>query len=122
VVVVKGLDPAYMFEFEVRMRETFPEIEEIFTTPTTSATNPAGRPIGRYNLLCTKENFASLARRLYKELDSFYRYYLSQHGLEATVLDETVGVVSRFPVKYRYGEASEISENSFVTRDSYMSS
>jgi hypothetical protein len=54
--------------------------------------------------------------------DSFYRDYLSQHSLEATALDETVGVVSRFPGKYHDGEASDISENSSATRDFYMSS
>jgi hypothetical protein len=88
-----------MFEFEWRMLEKYPEIKDIFITPTTSTKNPAGRPIGRYNLLCTTENFVSLASRLYKELDSFCHEYLGH----------AVGVVSKFPGKYQDGQSSDIS-------------
>lgn len=122
IVVVKGLDPDHMFEFDLRLKETYPDIEDIFITPTTSGKNPAGRPIGRYNLLCDKEKFVSLARRLYNELDSFYNEYLIHKGLESTAVDETVGVVSKFPGKHQDGLASDISESTINTRDSYMSS
>jgi hypothetical protein len=121
VVAVKGLHPAYMFRFSEVLTANYPAIEDIFSTPKTSELNPVGKPIGRYNLLCTKENFVDLATKLSAELAEIYQEYLIKSDIETSALDETVEVVSRFPGKRGLRQEDEFSGTTIKSRDSLIS-
>ena len=123
IVAVKGLNPEYMPTFESVLRDRFPDITAVYSTPTTSSTNSFGTPIGRYNLLCHVDHFVSLAQQLGKELPSLYLTHVAQHGGTPVDTDEPVAVTSRYPGSSRYGDGdSELSEGSLSTRNSFYSS
>jgi hypothetical protein len=122
VVAVKGLNPEHMPTFEKFLRNRFPAIEAVYSTPTTTSANPSGKPIGRYNLLCLVHQFVSLAQQLGEELSSLYNDHVAQHGVTPADTDEPVAVVSRYPGSSRYGDGdSEWSEHSLSTRNSFYS-
>jgi hypothetical protein len=83
--------------------------------------NPGGQPTGRYNLLCTKENFVTLAKRLSVELPPLYHDFMTQKGIESSALDETVEVVSNFPGEFGQRSDDEFSGTTIQSRDSYIS-
>jgi hypothetical protein len=64
VVVVEGIQPDQIFEFEVTLCQQFPEIESILPTLKSTARNNHGLLIGRYNILCKKSMFSTLVREI----------------------------------------------------------
>jgi hypothetical protein len=78
IIAVKGLNPAHMFHFSEILRANFSKNEDIFATPNTFDLNPGGQPLGRYNLLCTKDDFIELATSLSISLASTYQTFLTQ--------------------------------------------
>jgi hypothetical protein len=122
IVAVKGLHPDRMFQFETRLQELYPEIEAVYSTPSTFTPNPAKRPLGRYNLLCSKANFLPLAQKLSTDLAPLYMKFLAQEDDSFREGDEPVEMVSRLPGEGAWWkDSSDLSESSLSTRDSFTS-
>ena len=121
VVAVKGLHPGHMFHFSEVLRANYSEIDDILATNKTFDLNPGGKPTGRYNILCAKDNFVTLAKRLSVELPTLYHDFMTQKGIEISALDEEVEVVSKFPGKFGHRSDDEFSGTTIQSRDSYIS-
>jgi hypothetical protein len=111
IVAIKGIRPDHMFQFDVELRKTHPEILQVFRTPTTNYLNCGGEPIGRYNLLCKTKDFVTLANTLNTTLAETYRTFLQR--MEISTFDthhaEDVCVVSRFPLARSPGSQTSIT-------------
>jgi hypothetical protein len=97
VVAVEGILPDHFFRFEATLRQQFPEIENVLPTLKSTAHNHHGLPIGRYNILCKKSNFFTLAKKLHQEFTSLYHQHLQDNGVELQENHQAVRVTSRFP-------------------------
>jgi hypothetical protein len=82
VVAVEGIHPDQIFEFEIMLRQQFPEIESILPTSKSTAHNNHGLPIGRYNILCKTSNFSTLAKKLHQEFTCLYLQHLQDNDVE----------------------------------------
>jgi hypothetical protein len=97
VIAVEGIHPNEVFEFEETLRQQFPEIENILPTLKSTAHNHHGLPIRRYNILCKKSNFSTLAKKLHQEFTSLYHQHLQDNGVELQENHQMVRVTSRLP-------------------------
>ncbi|KAG7357425.1 hypothetical protein IV203_002113 [Nitzschia inconspicua] len=117
IVAIHGIRPDTMFEFDVVLRQKFPQILQVYRTPTTAYLNCGGEPLGRYNLLCKTTAFTDLARALHIKLAEAYHTFVQQIStpqLDTTHAEE-VRVVSRFPTPSTPG-----SQATLTTRHSYI--
>jgi hypothetical protein len=64
IVAFKGIHPDEFFMFEKMLCKQFPEIESVLPTSKSTAHNHHGLPIRRYNVLCKKSIFSTLAKKL----------------------------------------------------------
>jgi len=121
VVAIKGINPDHYFDFEEELRTAFPPIKDIFRTASTTARNVSGHYVGRYNLLCSTEDFVPLANELHDHLSPLYIKHATEvHGVQLSNGMEPVLVVSKFPGKPGlYGGSSVGSVSSLTTRNSY---
>jgi hypothetical protein len=97
IVAITGITRDKMFVFENKLLQEFqPKLLKILPTNLTDQPNPAGQPIGRWNLLCRREDFTDLAREMYDKLPTLYMDYIET--LEETVPEgaEPITVRSRF--------------------------
>jgi hypothetical protein len=97
VVALEGIRPYQIFEFEVTLRQQFPEIETILPTLKSTAHNNHGLPIGRYNILRKKSNFFTLAKKLHQEFTSLYLKHLQDNDVKLQANHQAVRVTSRLP-------------------------
>jgi hypothetical protein len=97
VVAVEGILPDLFFRFETTLRQHFPDIESGLRTSKSTAHNHHGQPIGRYNILCKKSNFPTLAQKLHQEFTSLYHQHLQDNGVELQENHQPVRVTSRLP-------------------------
>jgi hypothetical protein len=97
VVAVEGIHPDEFFRFEARLRQQFPEIESILPTLKSTAHNHHGLPIGRYNILCKKSKFSTLAKKLHQEFTSVYLQHLQDNDVKLQANHQAVRVTSRLP-------------------------
>ncbi|KAG7371967.1 hypothetical protein IV203_018109 [Nitzschia inconspicua] len=117
IVAIHGIRPDTMFEFDVVLRQSFPQILQVYRTPTTAYLNCGGEPLGRYNLLCKTTAFTDLARALHIKLAETYHTFVQQIATPQldTTHEEEVRVVSRFPTPSTPG-----SQATLTTRHSYI--
>jgi hypothetical protein len=98
IEAVEGIDPEEIFKFEVTLRQQFPEIESMLPTSKSTAHNNHGLPpIGRYNILCKKSKFFTLAKKLQQEFTSLYCQHLQDNNVELQENHQAVKVTSRLP-------------------------
>jgi hypothetical protein len=97
VVAVEGIHPDDYFVFELKLRQNFPEIESVLPTSKSSAHNNFGQPIGRYNILWKKSNFAIVAKNLHEGFSGLYRQHLQEERVELQENHQPVRVASRIP-------------------------
>jgi hypothetical protein len=96
-LAVEGLHPDEVFVFEKMLCKQFPEIESVHPTSKSTAQNNHGLPIGRYNILCKKLNFSTLAKKLHQEFTSLYHQHLQDNDVELQENHQAVRVTSRLP-------------------------
>lgn len=118
VVAIKGIDPEFMFDFEGPLCQEFPSILKVLRTPSTYRLGDDGLTTGRYNLLCKKDEFVTLARSLSQGLIQCYHALLDKAGVEISH-EVSVTVVSKFPSGDDKSLGS-LSESSLTTRNSYL--
>ena len=97
IIAVQGISEAQMFYFEECLRQEFPHIIDVYATARTAKPNSAGRPLGRYNLLCNTSDFVTLAQDLQTRLRPIYLQNVKDRGLELAPDAEPTTVVSRIP-------------------------
>jgi hypothetical protein len=97
IVAVEGIHPDEFFVFEKTLCKHFPEIESVLPTSKSSAHNNHGQPIGRYNILCKKSNFSTLAKKLHQDFTSLYHQHLQDENVELQEYHQPVRVTSRYP-------------------------
>ena len=95
VVAIAGIHPDHFFDFEVRLRQTFPEVIQVLETTSTSLANEAMQPYGKYNLLCSKAAFPTLVTKVEDNLASLYAEYLQSRDLEPVDGAQPVEMISR---------------------------
>jgi hypothetical protein len=121
VVAISGITPDQMFSFEGILREKFPDIKAVYATNTTNQLTPNGTPLGRYNLLCTRDRFTHLAKALHSELASCFTQFMQEDLGDTNVdLTDLPTVISNFPGKHQQDQGSVSSDNSLSTRDSLL--
>jgi hypothetical protein len=109
--------------FERELRTRFPTIKDVFTTASTTTLNEGGHYIGRYNLLCSVDNFVPLAKELHEHLSPLYIKHVTEvQKLQELSQDmEPVEVITKFPGKPGiYSGSSVGSGSSLTTQDSYL--
>jgi hypothetical protein len=97
IVAVEGILPDHFFWSEATLRQHFPEIESVPPTSKSTAHNCHGLPIGRYNILCKKSNFSTLAKQLNQDSNRLYHQHLQYDGVELQENHQPVRVMSRLP-------------------------
>jgi hypothetical protein len=98
VVAVDGIqDPDHIFEFEATLQQKFPEIERILPTSKSTAHNNHGLPIRRYNILCKKSEFSTLAKQLHQESTGLYLQYLQDENVKLPANHQAIRFTSRLP-------------------------
>ena len=98
VIAVEGLHPDHHFLFEVTLRKTFPQIIAVLPTSRTHQTNVYGSPKGRYNLLTSTSDFASIARQVAENFPAMYYQHLENQGIDVQEeVFQAPKVVSRIP-------------------------
>ena len=113
IVAIKGIPEYDMFSFDRILHQEFNQILQVLPTHTTNRGNPANQPIGRWNLLCAKKDFDSLAKELYHRMPSLFSDYLCTEGKVFPEGAEPVEVVSYFS-----GKPSSANGSGTQTRDS----
>jgi len=119
VVAIRGLDPDHEFSFEVSLREAFPAIKKVLCTRASRAPNQNELPVGRYNLLCAKQDLYTLAHELHTKLQPLYQSWLSSEGLVPEDGAEVIRVVSNLSLS---GDRSVGSNNTYDTRSTLVAS
>jgi hypothetical protein len=109
VVAIKGINPDHLFDFEVRIRETFPTVLQVLETTNSRTLNHSNRPYGKFHLLCTKQALLPLAQQLQDKLSQLYTTYLQSQLIDPHEGDEKVEVLSKLPS----GPGSETSRNTY---------
>jgi hypothetical protein len=97
VIAVEGIHPEEVFQFEATLGQQFPEIKSILPTLKSTAHNHHDLPIGRYNILCKKSNFSTLAKKLHQEFTSLYYQHLQDDYVELQENHQPVRVTSKLP-------------------------
>jgi hypothetical protein len=82
IVAVEGIHSDEFFVFKKTLCKQFPEIESVLPTSKSRAHNNHGQPIGRYNILCKKSNFSTLAKKLHQDFTSTYNQHLQDEMVE----------------------------------------
>ena len=113
VIAVKGISEAQMFYFEECLRKEFPKILNVYTTKSTAKANAAGRPIGRYNLLCKTQDFIVLAQDLRNRLQDVFLKNAQHRGIELAHDAEPTEVISRLPTKTSMSTAHNNNRTSY---------
>ena len=122
VVAIAGLSPDHMFQFEVTIREHWPEVIKVLRTPSTNTESPtSGVPLGRYNLLCKAKHFVPLAQSLSRSLHVTYLEHLHQQELPMPPESNPIRIVSRFPSVDETSTPSD-ADSSLSSRQTYMTS
>jgi hypothetical protein len=117
VIAINGISEMEMFRFEKILEKEFPSIKQILPTYTTDRANPAGQPVGRWNILCTDPTFHSLAQDLYQRMPKLFLDHLQSQGTVLLEGAEPVTVASSFR-----GKPSDGSTVAAQTLDSDASS
>jgi hypothetical protein len=119
VVTVKGIHPDHHFAYEASLRESFQQAIQVLETNATTHANYHDQPVGKYNILCKKQTFITLARQLDSTLATHYYQFLEAQGISPHPGAEEVKVLSRFP---KDGEAlGEVSDQSVNSRETFYS-
>jgi hypothetical protein len=99
VIAINGISEMEMFRFEKIIEKEFPLIKQILPTYTTDRANPAGQPVGRWNILCTDPTFHYLAQDLYQRMPKLFLDHLQSQGTVLPEGAEPVTVASSFREK-----------------------
>jgi hypothetical protein len=95
VAAVEVILPDNFFRPEAMLCQHFPEIESVLPTSKSTTHNHHGLPIGRYNILCKKSNFSTLAKKLHQEFTSLYHQHLQDENVELQENHQPARVTSR---------------------------
>jgi hypothetical protein len=114
IVAIKGIPD--MWSFEVHLRHEFPAIKAVLDTPSTNTANANGLPINRYNLLCSTDDFVSLARDLHHRMTSVLETNVDLSKISPET--EPAAVISRFPGRT---STNSVDSSSHTSRASYYS-